>query len=88
MNVFSNLPMDIVHNILPFSNHVKERNGKPMFQIAKNDIRINMLLEKYRRINKLDNYYEVVEKLIYNKDYGIDYISDKIIDTKNINNSP
>jgi len=64
MSAFSKLPIDIVHNILTYTNLVKMRNGKIMFQITKNDPRINMLLEKYRRINKLDNYYMGNPKLV------------------------
>jgi len=66
MQVFSNLPMlpmDIVLNILTYSNHVKIRNGKPMFQITRNDPRINMLLEKYRLIKKFDMYTGTVRLL-------------------------
>jgi hypothetical protein len=55
---FSNLPMDIVYNILTYSNHVKERNGKLIFQIPKNDPRINMILEKYRRDKLMDVPYD------------------------------
>jgi hypothetical protein len=55
---FSKLPMDIVYNILTYSNHVKERNGIHMFQIPKNDPRINMILEKYRRDNLMDAPYD------------------------------
>jgi len=55
-NILSNLPMDIVPNILTYSNHIKVRNGKPMFQITINDPRINMLLEKYRLIKNFDLY--------------------------------
>ena len=90
MNVFSNLPMDIVHNILTFSNHVKERNGKPMFQIAKNYIRITMLLDKYRRINKLDNYYMDNPKLVARFLNSNHYIrsSYRTIKEKNTNSFP
>jgi len=55
---FSKLPMDIVYNILTYSNHVKERNGKLIFQIPKNDPRINMLVEKYRRDKLMDFPYD------------------------------
>jgi len=63
MKIFSNFPIDIVYNILTYTNHVKLRNGKTMFQIPKNDPRINMLLEKYRLINELDMYTPKVRLL-------------------------
>jgi hypothetical protein len=87
---FSKLPMDIVYNILTYSNHVKERNGKLIFQIPKNDPRINMILEKYRRINKLDNYYMDNPKLVVRFLNSNHYIrsSYRTIKEKNTNNFP
>jgi hypothetical protein len=58
MRLFSKLPIDVVYNILEYTNVLKKRNGFIMFQIRKDDPRINMLLEKYRRINKLDYYMD------------------------------
>jgi len=52
------LPMDIVYHILAYTSHIKERNGKPMFQITKTDPRINMLVEKYRRDKLMDAPYD------------------------------
>ena len=58
MSIFSKLPIDSVHNILTYTNLVKIRNGVIVYQITKDDPRINMLLEKYRRDNLMDAPYD------------------------------
>jgi hypothetical protein len=91
MSVFSKLPMDIVYHILTYTSHIKERNCRPMFQITNNDPRINMLLEKYRRINKLDYHMDnpklVVRFLNENHYIRSSYETIKV-DKKTNNNFP
>ena len=57
-SLLSKLPMDVVYEILTYTPLIKKRNGVIVYQITKDDPRVNMLLEKYRRINKLDRSME------------------------------
>lgn len=43
--VFTQLPIDIIHNILSYSDTIKLRIGKYMNQISKKDIRYELLQE-------------------------------------------
>ena len=52
------IPNEIVFHILAFSSHIKERNGKPVFQIMQDDPRINMLVKRYTRDRTIDYPYD------------------------------
>lgn len=62
--IFNYLPLDIIHHVLSYNDVIKNRNGKYMNQICKEDTRYKLLLKispidysfilvKYRPTNTL-----------------------------------
>ena len=59
MSDYSDLPLDIIHNILSYTGKIKLRNGKYMGQIPKTDERYMMIdsIPRYVRYDYDDNTY-------------------------------
>lgn len=69
--MLSNLPQDIINNILSYNENVKYRNGKYMFQILKDDKRYKILDHLFKNIELITYYPDWtivrIHKPIYHK---------------------
>lgn len=60
MNIFTALPKEIIDNILCYTGIIKERNGKYMTQIDKNDYRYKILKTIVRNIRICSDTYAYI----------------------------